>query len=399
MAFAPTARDTRALFSITFLTRSISIIIQTVSPIVLVDLLGSQRTIVGWMIAGFWIANAIGSIAAAGLIRNRYRSTLVGFVILSFAFFAAASIETPFDYAASIGVSGLGLSLIQAFLVPSMHMSATRDRPHAGIAKYSTALSLGGVVGPLAAAAAIAFYGFSIMFLILSVVSVATLLASIRIGLQRSFKNEDTRKGILPSNIIRTIRHRTFANFYLLNFLYSLLLPILLSYGGIYAETKFQINASYILAMFAIIFIISSASRFLLSRYTLNHMRVVRRIGFVALFFSFLLIANGNKLSLLFLGFILFSIAHALVFPITTYMALESAGKEAIISSTYIFATSSGFAEFISPLIALSIILSHSYSTLFLVMSPIALLAMLLAIVIPSISPPGGTNVKNQAQD
>ena len=137
------------------------------------------------------------------------------------------------------------------------------------------------------------------------------------------------------------------------------------------------------------IFIISSATRFLLSRSTLNHIRVVLTIGFLVLFFSFLLMASANNLSLFLLGFILFSIPHALVFPITTYMALESAGKEAIISSTYIFATSSGFAEFISPLIALSIILSYSYSTLFLVMSPIALLAMIFAVLMPRIGPPG----------
>ena len=67
LSLAPTTRDVRALFSITFLTRSISIIVQTVSPIVLVSILGTPATMVGWMIAGFWIANAIGPVIAAGV--------------------------------------------------------------------------------------------------------------------------------------------------------------------------------------------------------------------------------------------------------------------------------------------------------------------------------------------
>ena len=105
-------------FSITFLTRSISIIVQTVSPIVLVNILGTPATMVGWMIAGFWIANAVGTIIAAGVIRNRRYSLLVGFVVLALAFLGAALIHNALGYATCIILSGLGLSVVQAFLHP-----------------------------------------------------------------------------------------------------------------------------------------------------------------------------------------------------------------------------------------------------------------------------------------
>jgi MFS family permease len=305
-------------------------------------------------------------------------------MVLSFAFLGAALIHSAFDYAATIVLSGFGLSLVQAFLIPSLHLSATRDRPHAGIANYSFALSLGTVVGPLAAAATISFYGFSPLFLILSAVSVVTFVVAMKLGVQRSFEGEDTRKAILPSNIIRTMRQKAFASFYLLNFLYSLLLPILLSYGGIFAETKFGIAASNVLAIFAGVFVISSGLRLLLSRTRLDHFRSLLTLGFLTLFLSFLLMASANTFSLFLFGFFIFAIPHALVYPITTFMALESAGKEAIISSTYIFATSSGIAEFISPLAAVSIIILYNFSFLYLVMTPIALVGLVMLFVIPN---------------
>ena len=376
----------RALFSITFLTRSISIIIQTVSPIILVSILGTPATLVGWMIAGFWIANAIGTIIAAGVIRNRRLSLLVGFAILALAFLGAALTDNPLGYSTCIVLSGLGLSIIQAFLIPTMYASARSKRPYIGIANYSTALSLGMIAGPLAAAAAIYYYGFSILFVILAATSVAVFFVISRIGIQKSFDGEDTRKGILPSNIFKVIKQKIFASFYILNFLYSMLLPILISYGGIYAEVKFQISASEVLALFAAVFALSTIMRFLFTHSQPEHFQSLLIAGFTTLLVSFTIIGSATNFSIFLLGFMLFSIPHALVYPITTFMALESAGKEAIITSTYIFATSSGIAEFISPLAAVPIIALYNLSTVFLVMAPIAFAATLLSIIFPRIT-------------
>jgi predicted MFS family arabinose efflux permease len=370
------------MFSITFLTRSISIIVQTVSPIVLVKILGTPATMIGWMIAGFWIANAVGTIIAAGAIRNRRSSLLVGLAVLALAFFGAALIHDSLGYAACIILSGLGLSVVQAFLIPTMHASSRNERPHIGIANYSTALSLGMIAGPLAAAAAIYVYGFSTLFVILALISVAVFVVVERIGIQKSFAQEDTRTSILPSNIFKVLRQRVFANYYVLNFLYSMLLPILISYGGIYAESRFKISSSEVLTLFAAVFAVSTMMRILFTRSEQRHFRLLLVVGFASLFASFTIIGSAGSFSLFLVGFILFSIPHALIYPITTFMALESGGKESVLSSTYIFATSSGIAEFISPLAAVPIIALYNFSWVFLAMAPISLVALFLSAIL-----------------
>ncbi len=393
----PSTRDVRTLFGITFLTRSISIVVQTVSPIVLVTVLGSPATSVGWMIAGFWIASAFGTIVAAGVIRNRRRSLLVGFVLLTFAFLGAAIIHDALGYALCVVASGLGLSVVQAFLIPTLHLSGTSDRPHTGIANYSTALSLGMIAGPLAAAVAIGVYGFSALFVVLGTASFAFFLVCARIGIQRSFDKEDTRKAILPSNIFKTLKQKVFASFYLLNFLYSMLLPILISYGGVYMEARYQVGATEVLALFAGVFAVSTMMRFLFTRSRQEYFRVLLIAGFATLLLSFVLIGSANSFPLFLLGFMLFSVPQALVYPITTFMALESAGRDAIISSTYIFATSSGIAEFISPLAAVPIIALYNYSTVFLVMAPLAVVALVFSTFLPKITSLHPVQLKTEA--
>jgi MFS family permease len=373
----------RALFGITFLTRAISIIVQTVSPIILVKILDTPAAEIGWMIAGFWIANALGIIIAAGIIRSRNRSTLSGFAVLALAFFGAAMIHDPLGYSLSIVLSGLGLSLVQAFLVPTMHLSGTEERPHKGIADYSTALSLGMIVGPLVAGASIFLSGFYNLFFILVAISIVVLVAAFRIGIQKSFKGEDTRRGILPSNIIKTMKQRAFAGFYMMNFLYSLLLPILISYGGVFAEDKFHVTTIEALILFAAVFSISSVLRILFSRSEKRHFQQFLITGFVMLAFSFTLIGFSNGLYLFLAGFLLFSVPHALIYPVTTYLALDSAGPDALISSTYIFATSSGVAEFISPLAAVPIITFYGFSALFFVLAPIAVIGLIISMAMP----------------
>ena len=240
------------------------------------------------------------------------------------------------------------------------------------------------MVGPLAAAAAIYVFGYSPLFVILALVSVATFIVSERLGVQRAFSDEDTRKSILPSNLLRTLKQRGFSNFYALNFLYSLLFPILLSYGGIFAKSKFNVGAVEILAIFSVVFLISSGLRVIFSHSRIRDFRALLLIGFSSLFASFFLMATTNYFLLFLLGFILFSIPHALIFPITTFMAIESAGMEALISSTYIFATSSGIAEFISPLLAVPIIAIYNFSAVFLSMAPVAVVGVILTLTIPN---------------
>lgn len=377
------SREMRTLFSISSLTRSISIIIQTVSPIVLVSVLRQQAQIIGWIVAGFWIANALGAVLAAAVIRSRRRSTLFGFILLSVSFAGLALSRNSPTYAAFVILSGLGLSTIQAFLVPSMYLNGSKERPHIGIANYSMALSLGMVAGPLCAAVAILFYGFSILFGILTGVSVAMFVLCLVIGIQRLFEGEDTLKEIKPSSILKIVKNREFANYYALNFLFSMLLPIFISYAGIYAEQRFGLSTSVVLALFAIVFGISTAHRSVFVRSKVAHFKALLISGFLFLVLSFVLIGTATNLPLFLAGFLLFSVPHALIYPTTTFMALETGGKDSVIGTTYLFATSSGIAEFFSPLVAVLIIGLYNLSDVFLLMTPIAIAGIILAFTIP----------------
>lgn len=376
------AREVRTLFGVSFLTRSVSIIIQTVAPIVLSNVLDLPTTSLGWVIAGFWMANALGSLLAAGLIRSRRRSILIGFMLLSASFAGLALYHEIAGYAFFVIINGLALAMVQAFLVPSMYKSGTKERPQLGIANYSMALSLGMVVGPACASIAIFFYGFSVLFGILSGVALATFVLCAAIGFQKLFQNEDTLGSIKPSNIIRTIKKKGFANYYALNFFYSMLLPIFLSYGGIYGEKKFGLGAELILALFALVFGISTAMRSIFTRAQIGQFKTLLISGFAVLVLSFALVGASENLSLYLVGFLLFSIPHALIYPATTFMALESGGRDSLISSSYLFATSSGVAEFLSPLIAVPIIALYNISGAFLIMVPIAGCGMIFSLVL-----------------
>lgn len=373
----------RALLGITFLVRTISTIVQIVSPIVLVEIFKTPAAEIGWMIAGFWITNALGTIVAAGVIRSRNRSTLSGFAVLAIAFLGAALIHDSLGYSLCIVFSGLGLSLIQAFLIPTMQLGGTEKRPHKGIADYSTALSLGMIAGPLIAGATILLSGFYDLFFLLVAISIVVLVAAFRIGIQKSFEGENTRSGILPSNIIKTIKQKSFARFYVMNFLYSLLLPILISYGGVFAGKEFHITTAEVLVLFAAVFSASSVFRVFFSRAEARRFRLFLITGFLMLALSFSLIGLTNNIYLFLAGFLIFSIPHALIYPVTTYLALDSAGSGALISSTYIFATSSGVAEFISPLAAVPIIALYGFSSVFLFLVPIAAIGLIVSMLTP----------------
>ena len=214
------SRITQALLEITFLERSISIIVLTVSPIVLVKFLGTPTSIAGWTIAGFWIANAIGALVAVGLIRNRHSSLLIGFLVIAISLPEAAIFRNWLVYMGTMILSGFGLSMVDAFLLPTMHeKSSSRERPQTGVASYSIALSLALVTGPLVAASAIASSGIFALFAVLAAISIIAFFLTKDTGILRSYSKEDTRAAIFPANILKVLRTGPFQDYYVLNFL------------------------------------------------------------------------------------------------------------------------------------------------------------------------------------
>ena len=68
-----------------------------------------------------------------------------------------------------------------------MHLGGTEERPHKGIAEYSTALSIGMIAGPLVAGAAIFLSGFYALFFLLVAISLIVLVVAFKIGIQLIF--------------------------------------------------------------------------------------------------------------------------------------------------------------------------------------------------------------------
>ena len=263
-----------------------------------------------------------------------------------------------------------------------MFASARGERPHIGIANYSTALSLGMIAGPLAA---------SCCDLLLRVLHT---LCDTRCNFGRCIHRH--REGGNPKIVCwgghaeghPTIKYlqgnqaEDICELLCPEPSLSMLLPILISYGGIYAESKFQIRSFRGAWALRGGFTVSTMMRVLFTRSDPKRFRLLLLVGFASLFASFLIIGSADNFTVFLLGFMLFSVPHALIYPITTFMALESGGKDAIITSTYIFATSLGIAEFISPLAAIPIIALYSFSWVFLAMAPISLIALVLSAML-----------------
>ena len=96
----------------------------------------------------------------------------------------------------------------------------------------------------------------------------------------------------------------------------------------------------------------------------------------LALIASFLLMGLAGTSTVFVVGVLVFGIPQSLILPITTYYALKSVDQEEIMNASYAFQVSSGIADFIAPSLASAAILLFGISNLFVVMSPIAIVAL-----------------------
>jgi MFS family permease len=373
-------REVGMLFYLTFVTRASSVIVQTVLPIILVSLFSVPPSSVGWVIAGFWIANALGALVAIGVTRNRRISTLVGFAIITVSFLGFVISRSSEILELFVILSGLGLAMEQTFLVPSMHSARSDGRPHSGVGMYSTALSLGLIAGPLIASASLFLEGFGVLFAALAVLSAVTLGVYLFGGYQKSYQRENAFRGILPSQIIKTLKQKGFGSAYSLNFLYSMSLPLFISYAGIYAEERIHLSSFLVLIFFTAAFSLSTVIRVAFSSARTVSFRRALLWGFASLLASFAVLGFCTNVYFLLFAFLLFGVPHALIYPTTAYLALESGGEDGVISATYLFATSSGVAEFISPLMAVPIIALSSLSSMFFITSLIPLVGLIFSL-------------------
>lgn len=373
-------------FSLTLLIRLLSVTMLIVLPIFLRNTLKVSDSYLAMYILLIWIGNATGMLLAITTIKKHHVSSFFGFSSLSVALigFALAS-TSSFSGSAVMGslvaVAGIGMGLPQPFLAPLMHLNSKSERPFVGIGLYSIALAIGLILGPFTASIFFALGGFSLVFVALAgVAMIGACIVAARNFLSRKDHVLESRASSLSlSAWLRALRTRAFANAFLLNFLYSMILPIVISYAGVYGGDRFGISATNILFLFTATFVVSALIRvYVTSRVTKLRLLILPSLAFLIV--SIVLIGTAPTLLLFTTGMMIFSIPHALIFPITNFYALKSVGEDLVMNASYLFQTSSGIAEFVSPSIAGIAVVLYGISNLFIIMSPIAFIALFWAL-------------------
>jgi MFS family permease len=274
------------------------------------------------------------------------------------------------------------MGMAQPFLAAFMHLDAGQRNPYRGIGLYSVALGVGLVLGPLVPYGLLIVGGYIAVFLTLSVLAAVGLAEVIAHNFYRdSFSPEKIEYSFSLTKWITAFKNKAFSQAFSVNFLYSLLLPIILSYGGVYAEKRFGITSSTALLVFTAIFLMSTLVR--VSTVGLgqknHHFSLLISGAFLA--GSFLAIGTAPSFSVYLLGMLAFSVPHAFIFPTTNYMALSAVENDTVMNASYAFQASSGVAEFISPTIAVALISLYGISSIFVAMAPIAVLVLCIMVL------------------
>jgi hypothetical protein len=347
-------------FALRLLTASLAIVI----PLYATSVLGATPAGAGVFVVLLWVGNAAGVIGATIAIRDQSWSSVVGFLVLAMSMLGLAAraegIPAPFE----VLTAGVGMGLPQPFLSAFMHLDSDPQRPISGLGLYSTALGIGLVLGPILAYGALARSGFPGVLVALSAVCVLGMAGAVagHGGLVGKPKPPIPS----PRKWLESLGGGAFRRAFVVNLLYSLLLPLFLSYGAIYAESRFGFTPESALILFTAVFLVSTTTRFL----TLGVGKSLGRlllVSVVLLFASTLCLGLAPSWPFFVLGMVLFSLPHALVFPITTYVAFSSVRGAEVINASYVFQTSSGVAELLSPAMAVVLIPFVGVQGIFLV--------------------------------
>lgn len=331
------------------LTASLTILI----PLYVTSSLGASPAVAGEFIVLLWLGNAVGVALATIAVREQSVSTVVGFLILVVSMLGMAAETSSSPIMVASLAAGLGMGLPQPFLSAIMHLDSKPEHPFSGIGLYSTALGLGLVLGPLMAYGVLEFYGFSGVFVALSVVSVLGIFSALMGARELNGKPRPPIPS--PSRWLKGLGNNKFRGPFTVNLLYSFFLPLFLSYGAIYAETRFGFTPASALILFTTVFTISTVSRFLTVkvRLGLGRLLIVSTGLFLA---SALCISLAPSWQVFVLGIVLFSVPHAIIFPVTSYFAFSAVAKTDVVNASYVFQASSGVAELLSPAIAVAMI-------------------------------------------
>ncbi len=357
--------------SLRLLTSSLAIVI----PLYAISL-GATPSEAGVVVVLLWLGNAVGAAAATLAVRDQSVSSVGGFIILG-ASTLVLGLRAPYaPLSLGVLVAGVGMGLPQPLLSAIMHMDSAPERPFTGLGVYSTALGIGLVLGPLVAYGVHALYGFSGVFEALAIVSAAGVASAW--GGREGIRGRP--KPPVPSIAAwaRALGRPAFRRAFMVNLLYSLLLPVFLSYGGVYAEERFGLSSGEALLLFTLVFLASVAIRYASIGATVDPGRVLLvSAGFLTA--STMCITLAPSWPVFVAGMLLFSVPHAMVFPVANFLAFRSVETPDIINTSYAFQASSGGAEVLSPLLAVALIPTAGLQGVFAVGVVVAGTAFVLA--------------------
>lgn len=354
------------------LTASLAIVI----PLFAVDSLGATSAGAGVFVVLLWVGNAVGVVSAVAAVRDQSVSSLAGFSVMALSL-ASLGYGGGGQWASFFAfTSGVGMGLPQPFLSALMHVESGPDAPFLGLGLYSTALGVGLVLGPLVSYGVLSAWGFSEVFVALSLVCVLGIGGAL---LGRGVVARGPRPPLpSPSAWMKALGDRVFGRAFAVNFIYSLLLPIFLSYGAIFAEGWFGFSSTSALLLFTLVFVISVSARVIAARLRSGFDKLLLA-SLATLLASTLCMGLATSWPVFVLGMLLFSLPHAFVFPVTSYFAFSSARGEGVMNASYAFQASSGVAELLSPAAAVLLVASAGVPSLFLAGSVIAAAALVAA--------------------
>lgn len=366
-------------FAIALVLRLLTSSLAIVIPLYAISL-GSSASDAGEFVVLMWLGNGAGVAAATLVVRDQSASTVAGFGLLGASMIFLGLVAPSASLFLGVLTSGIGMGLPQPFLSAVMHLDSAPDRPFSGLGVYSTALGAGLVLGPLVAYGIERLYGFPGVFGSLALVSTLGVTGA-WVG-RRALTGRPKPPVPSPSAWSRALRRPGFRRAFAVNLLYSLLLPIFLSYGGVYAEERFGFTPGAAFLLFTLVFLLSVAARFASVR-TAWSPGTVLLASVVLLATSALCVGLAPSWPLFVVGMLLFSIPHAMVFPVANFLAFRSVGPEEVVNASYAFQASSGAAEILSPALAVILIPLAGLGGVFLVGAVVAGAAIVAAALRP----------------
>lgn len=361
--------------SLRLLTASLAIVI----PLFGIDALGQGPAGAGTLVVILWIGNAVGVVASVSVVRDQSASSVGGFLVLAAAM-AALAYGVGWGASPLTLLAGVGMGLPQPFLSGLMHQDSPPGRPFSGLGIYSTALGTGLVLGPLMSYGVFHIGGFTAVFLSLSAVCV--LGAAAAGGGVRRLSALPRPPAPSPSSWSRALARVAFRRAFLVNFLYSLLLPLFLSYGAIYAEGRFGFTTTEAFLLFTGVFAISVAARGVAVR-MVRRLHILFTASAALLLVSCLCLGFAPVWWVFVLGMFLFSLPHAFVYPLASYYAFTSVEEADVMNASYAFQASSGAAELLSPAAAVALVGAVGVQSLFVGGAVLAALALGAAAYAP----------------